>query len=532
MSDALLGLVFLVATTLSLCASWVLVSRLERVGARLGLAEALLGMLAALAADAPEITAAVTALAGHHARIGAGIVIGSNVFNLAALLGLSAVLAGEIALHRRVIALEGVVAVWVAAVCVAVVLGVLSAAVGLAMVLAVLVPYLVILGVRHERLGRLGLPPAWVRWLTSAIVEEELELEVAIHPRRGRTGDAIVAGLSVVVVVGASVAMEQTVSKLGTRHGIPEIVVGALILAAVTSLPNAVAAVYLARRGRGPATLSTAMNSNALNVAAGLLLPGVIVGLGASSTASTLIAVWYLGLTVFVLGCAYSASGLRRGHGVLIICAYLAFAGLILTSAYSSTGGMLLWTALPVAIGIALAAWTRRPRRTGGNGQPGAGSDATPESRSALDLATGPESTRESHADYLHSTASTNGGAPAPSWAAGDRSLVPGFSSQRIWYLALAISSIIAGIDASLGHHVILIGLLIAGPCCALLTGRWGPTASAGIWALALAILLGLPDGIWGSWTHIAFLGSVAVVAAATTAAAAVIQNTGWHDRP
>ena len=157
-SDALLVVVFLLAATLSLAASWVLVSRLERVGARLGLAEAVLGMLAALAADAPEITAAVTALAAHHARIGAGVVIGSNVFNLAALLGLSAVLAGEIGLHRRVIALEGVVAVWVASVCVAVVVGALSAAAGLALVLAVLVPYLVILGVRHERLRGLGFP--------------------------------------------------------------------------------------------------------------------------------------------------------------------------------------------------------------------------------------------------------------------------------------------------------------------------------------------------------------------------------------
>jgi len=64
-------------------------------------------MLAALAADAPEITASVTALAGHHARIGAGVVIGSNVFNLAAVLGLGAVVAREIKLHRRVIILRG-----------------------------------------------------------------------------------------------------------------------------------------------------------------------------------------------------------------------------------------------------------------------------------------------------------------------------------------------------------------------------------------------------------------------------------------
>jgi Ca2+/Na+ antiporter len=64
LSDALLAVVFVVAAMVSLGMSWVLVSRLERVAARLGLSEALLGMLAALAADTPEITAAVTALAG------------------------------------------------------------------------------------------------------------------------------------------------------------------------------------------------------------------------------------------------------------------------------------------------------------------------------------------------------------------------------------------------------------------------------------------------------------------------------------
>ena len=53
---------------------------------------------------------------------------------------------------------------------------------------------------------------------------------------------------------------------------------GALVLAGVTSLPNAVSALYLAVRGRGAATLSIALNSNAINVTAGLLLPGVSLG--------------------------------------------------------------------------------------------------------------------------------------------------------------------------------------------------------------------------------------------------------------
>jgi cation:H+ antiporter len=172
-----------------------------------------------------------------------------------------------------------------------------------------------------------------VRWLRSAIAEEELELEVAIHPRRGSSRDAIVAGLAVAVVVGASVAMEQSASKLGARHGISDIVIGALVLAAVTSLPNAVSAVYLAVRGRAQATLSIATNSNAINVAAGLLIPAIVVGLGAPSGQTTLVAVWYLGLTAVALAGAYVARGLGRRYGVVIICLYLVFAALVVATA-------------------------------------------------------------------------------------------------------------------------------------------------------------------------------------------------------
>jgi cation:H+ antiporter len=119
MSAAAAAAAFLAGAVISLATSWLLVSRLERVGERLGLSEALLGLVAALAADAPEVTAAVTAMAGHQQRLGAGVVIGSNVFNLAALLGLGAVVAGRIRLHRRVVVLGGAVAMWVAAACLA-----------------------------------------------------------------------------------------------------------------------------------------------------------------------------------------------------------------------------------------------------------------------------------------------------------------------------------------------------------------------------------------------------------------------------
>ncbi|HXF21657.1 MAG TPA: hypothetical protein VN597_14455, partial [Streptosporangiaceae bacterium] len=117
MPVALETLAFGLGAAVSLASSYLLVTRLERIGERLGLSEALLGLLAALAADAPEITSAVTALAQHQQKVGAGVIIGSNVFNLAALLGLGAVVAGGIALHRNVVLLGGTVGLWVAVIC-------------------------------------------------------------------------------------------------------------------------------------------------------------------------------------------------------------------------------------------------------------------------------------------------------------------------------------------------------------------------------------------------------------------------------
>jgi cation:H+ antiporter len=311
--------------------SWLLVVRLERIGKRLGFSEALLGLVAALAADAPEITTAVTALINHSRRVGAGVILGSNAFNLAALLGVSALAAGYIALHRRVVVMNGAVALWTVAACMLAVFGAVTVALALVLALAALIPYVALLATGASRAGRL--PLAWRQWLASAVGEEERELEDAIHPERGTLRDALFALLALAVVVGASVAMEHEATVLGARWQVAPILVGGLVLATVTSLPNAVAGIYLAARGRGAATLSTSLNSNLLNVTAGLLIPGAILGLGAPSTPTTLIAIAYGTLTVLALVAAYLGHGLRRAAGVLLLVVYAVFTAALIASA-------------------------------------------------------------------------------------------------------------------------------------------------------------------------------------------------------
>jgi len=330
---ALAGLAFVLGALVSLATSWLLVTRLERVGERLGLSEALLGVVAALAADSPEIASSISALSQHQRTIGAGVVIGSNVFNLAALLGLGAVVSGLITLHRRVVVLGGFVAMWTAACCVATTTGAISTIVGLVLAGVVLVSYFLLLGVRRDALGWLPLPRRWIEWTTSAVSEEEMELAVAIRPPRGRPIDAVLAFGALVVVVFASIAMERGGSELGHHFHVADAVIGGVVLAAATSLPNAVAAVHLASKGRGAAALSTALSSNNLNVVAGLLIPGAILGLASPSRAGIFTAASYVALTTLVLVMAFAQRGLSRRTGWLIIAGYGVFVvGLVAVS--------------------------------------------------------------------------------------------------------------------------------------------------------------------------------------------------------
>ncbi len=115
----------------------------------------------------------------------------------------------------------------------------------------------------------------------------------------------------------------------------------------------------------------------------------------------------------------------------------------------------------------------------------------------------------------------TDRGSAAP---ARNQSLLAGVSVSQVWWFALLLTSIIAATDAIL-THVVLITLLAVGPFCGLLTGRWTRTAVVGVWAVALAVILGFPDGIWGTHIQIVDLGTVASLALLSTFAATLIER-------
>jgi cation:H+ antiporter len=318
-------LLFAGAFALTVASSIVLARELDRIGERLGFSEALLGIVTALGADAPEIASAVAAIVAGHKDTGVGVVVGSNVFNLAALLGLSAVIAGPVRIHGHGLALTGGVAVLVALIGGLVAVNALSSAVGFAVALVALAPYVTVSALHTGARERLPLV------LRAAVVEEQQDARRDEFARPATGIDALAIVPALAAVIGGSYGMVAAAQSLADRWDVSDVVVGALVLAALTSIPNLIAAVRLALHGRGAACVSESLNSNNANILVGLCVPAVILGIGSAGGVQTFAAWWMVGMTAVAVALGFGG-GLTRREGAAIIALYVAFAVVLATA--------------------------------------------------------------------------------------------------------------------------------------------------------------------------------------------------------
>lgn len=107
-------------------------------------------------------------------------------------------------------------------------------------------------------------------------------------------------------------------------------ILGTIILAGLTGIPNAVTAIQLARRGRGSAVLSESLNSNTLNLLVGISLPALFFGQATLNSRSMLALWWLAAMTVLALGLSFVRDGLGRKAGALLTIVYAAFVILVI----------------------------------------------------------------------------------------------------------------------------------------------------------------------------------------------------------
>jgi cation:H+ antiporter len=243
-------ILFSLGLVISLGASEFLVRGFGRLGTNVGLAAGLVGLLTALGADAPEISSAITALLSGAKDVGLGVILGSNLFNLAALLGFSAVVAGRVSFRRVLLALDGGVALWATLVVGAMLLLGLAPIVALVLALAVFIFYVFLLAAEPHRVDHLLLPPRLRHRLAAAarVVHGDLERTAADRDSWGPVWWIVP---SIAAIVGGSFAMVNGALVLGDHWHLSRVFLGAVALAAITSLPNAYAATRIALSATG-----------------------------------------------------------------------------------------------------------------------------------------------------------------------------------------------------------------------------------------------------------------------------------------
>ncbi len=96
---------------------------------------------------------------------------------------------------------------------------------------------------------------------------------------------------------------------------------------------------------------------------------------------------------------------------------------------------------------------------------------------------------------------------------------------RRVWLLSLAMTGGALLLGWLAAGRFDLIGLLIVGPCCALLTGRWTRTMVTAIFAVGSAVAVAAASGYVVTTEHDAFIAAVALVGLACSIAAWLIER-------
>ncbi|MDR3291875.1 MAG: calcium/sodium antiporter [Methanobrevibacter sp.] len=113
MLDVILNTIILIISLIIVIkAADVFIENISLIGAALGVSQILLGVTAAaIGTSLPEFGSALLAIINHSSHMGVGIVIGSNIWNIAGIFGITAIITGFVKADKKSLNRDGLVAI-------------------------------------------------------------------------------------------------------------------------------------------------------------------------------------------------------------------------------------------------------------------------------------------------------------------------------------------------------------------------------------------------------------------------------------
>ena len=274
---------------------------------RMGITPLVVGLtVVAFGTSAPELVVSTKAAYLGQGGIAVGNVVGSNIFNIAVILGLSALLR-PMKIRVQLLKFDMPVVLGVSILCGALFLdGKLSRVEG-SLLFAGIIAYTVINVVMARR-------------ETSKLVEKEFE-EGTPHQSRNVVIDLLlVSGGLALLVLGARFFVSGAID-LARLWGVSEAVIGLTIVAAGTSLPELATSVLAAIRKEDDIAIGNIVGSNVFNILGILGVSGMIAPLSTGGITPVDFGVM-LGVALLLLPLMHTGLRLVRWEGALFLSIY------------------------------------------------------------------------------------------------------------------------------------------------------------------------------------------------------------------
>ncbi|MDP2284445.1 MAG: calcium/sodium antiporter [Pseudohongiella sp.] len=348
-------IVFLIAgLVLLVIGAEILVRGASRLASSLGISPLVIGLtIVAFGTSAPEMAVSIGASWSGQADLALGNVVGSNIFNVLLILGLSAVVA-PLVVSQQLVRLD--VPLMIAASIAVLLMGLdnkISRLDGFFLFATVLAyTFFLIRQSRRE---------------SSALVHEQYDAEYSAKSdtRLQYLQDAayIIGGL-VLLVIGARWLVDSAV-QIAQYLGMSELVIGLTIVAAGTSMPELATSVIASLRGERDIAVGNVVGSNLFNLLAVLGLSSLIAPDGVTVADAALVfdIPVMIGVALICLPIFFTGYLISRFSGGLFLFYYIAYTAYLLMAAQQhenlhTFGLAMVWFVIPATVVMLLTmAW-------------------------------------------------------------------------------------------------------------------------------------------------------------------------------
>ena len=299
----------------------IFVDHLVEVGALLGISQIILGVTAsAIGTSLPEFGSAMIATLSGSVDIGVGTVIGSNIWNIAGILGITAAFTGVIKSDTKGLKRDGAVTLATALI---LMFFMFFGDIGKIAAIVMIIVYAIYLR---------SLIKAQKEDAESNKIEIEEKSELENNEKSGSKLKSIPPKSIAWILVGFAGLvigcrlLVYSGTGIGEILGIPEMIMGLFVLAIGTSIPELVVTFSSAMKGLHDLSIGTVLGSNTFNILIGIGVPALILNVPVDHTSLIFDAPAMIFVTVLLLLLIKKDMKLTRSNGLILLATYIAYA--------------------------------------------------------------------------------------------------------------------------------------------------------------------------------------------------------------